>query len=190
MSVIAELAKLNNFNGMAAFYSGIVHSSTSKKTIQSLSPFYRQIYENAEQLFSEKSNYKRYREVLRSAGLTCIPYVGLFFRDLKQLLKGEFMERCQISLERCVEVANLVGDFTKYQRPHSQIDFSGRDIPLENQQIIPCVQKWIWSLVDEKGTSVSSEQFDCILHSLVSRFVVKVKEGDQMPLWMKVRTLF
>jgi hypothetical protein len=185
---MTELTKLNNFNGMAALYSGIVRSHTSKKTMHSLPQALRQTYEYAEQLFSDKSSHKRYREALRNATLPCIPYVGLFLIEIENLLTLQLVDGGQIWFERCVEVANLVGEFTKYQIPYNQFDFKSRNFPLEKLQLIPCVQKWLRGLVDDGSESVSNEQqYTGILKSLVARFVVKVKEESQSPLWTKVR---
>jgi hypothetical protein len=189
VNVMSELAKLNNFNGMAALYSGIVRSHTSKKMIQSMSIQHRRIYENAEQLFSDKSNYRRYRETIRSSGLACIPYVGLFFRDLKKL-KVELMVGCQISFERCVELAQLVEDFTKHQLPYSQLNFADTDLTYQLNQAIPCVQKWLNNLVDEKKEYISNEQqYTLVLESLIARFMMIVKDDEHSPSWMKVRNL-
>lgn len=176
LNLIYEFSKLNNFNGMAAFYSGIRKSSigNSKKVIHSLTMRHRQIYDNAESLFTDKSNYKRYRETIKSASLPCIPFVGVFLRDMTVMLKVKFIEGGMILFEKCRELADLITDFTKYQMRYDKIEE------------IPCVQRWLSGLVKEKLFSevvqreTVSNQFNGMGRSLLERFRTKIQNYSEM----------
>ncbi|KAI9365969.1 ras guanine nucleotide exchange factor domain-containing protein [Zopfochytrium polystomum] len=85
MKIAVELRKANNFNSLMAVLSGI-----SSSPILRLQKTYRLIlgkkaferYQVLEGLMSSERSFSAYRQALRVANPPCIPYLGVFLRDL------------------------------------------------------------------------------------------------------------
>jgi hypothetical protein len=187
LKVMLEFSVLNNFNGLAAFYFGIKKSidanSKTMKVLLSMTSQDRLIFENAKCLFSEKSNYKKYRENLRSTSLPCLPYVKLLQGDMKQLLKSVIVDG-KVDCDRCGDIVSLVEKLCKYQIPYFQFGSIKKDY---KWSLIPCIQKWLVTIGENKtiDNGLNEKYFREVSQTIVASLKLKVNESENLPSWVQ-----
>jgi hypothetical protein len=108
LSVMEELYKLNNFNGLASIWRGLTEIGTANAKKYSFQT--SKIFKKATELFSKK-NYEVYRKELKSCGVPCVPLGLVIEADILEQMEGKEpiakwnfvdVERCRI-LEEIVE---------------------------------------------------------------------------------------
>jgi hypothetical protein len=172
------LLKLKNFNGAFSIYDGIKRWKQLTPTrMMSRVPHLRQIYENAETIFSVKGNYKHYRKLLEKCTLPCVPLVDVWLMDIESLTEHEppFKSGNFINFEKCRLFSSVLAHIRGYQQRYHFTHIS-------------CLQKWLSGLVNEvvetvkyRKTMVSSH-FVMKWFELVMRFQTLVNQSRKRNL--------
>jgi hypothetical protein len=131
------LIKLNNYNSSFCIRLGISESAVGslKKYIHLIRTSQRIQFETNDNLFSEKSNWKKYREIIKKVSGPCVPYLGVILSDLKSL-KESLVDGGMIHMEKCRAITSLLDDIRQLQVPYKGIE------------MISCVRKWMIELRD------------------------------------------
>jgi len=81
------LEKMNNFHSLMAVLSGLNEGCIHrlKQTQTEIPEKYQMLYQELQTLMSYDGSYKNYRKRLNEAHLPCIPYLGIYLRDLTYL---------------------------------------------------------------------------------------------------------
>jgi len=128
--------QLQNFNALMEIIGGLRISSISrlKKTWESVGNRYIGEFNRLEELMSSKQNFKNYREILHAARAPCIPYLGIYLRDLTFIGDGnpntvanqKFANKTLINFDKRRMVASLINEKMEYQ----QGSYNFKEVPL------------------------------------------------------------
>lgn len=90
IKVAEQLCSLHNYLGLMAFISGMNHSSIGrlKFTKQLLAKKSQQSLKDMEKLMSAESSFKTYRSAIHTANPPCLPYLGVYLKDLTFIEDG------------------------------------------------------------------------------------------------------
>ncbi|TPX45820.1 hypothetical protein SeLEV6574_g03628 [Synchytrium endobioticum] len=85
MKIAIVLRNSNNYNSLMAVLAGlnsapIARLHNTRRLLMDKSTFH--MYEAIEKLMASEKSFAAYRHALKKSDLPCIPYLGLFFRDL------------------------------------------------------------------------------------------------------------
>ncbi|KNC55228.1 uncharacterized protein AMSG_10857 [Thecamonas trahens ATCC 50062] len=91
IAIARELRELNNLNGVLEIYGGLTSHAVKRlsHTWKKVSPEALAELESMRELGSAKASHKAYREALaRCGGQACVPFLGVFLRDLVLVHEG------------------------------------------------------------------------------------------------------
>jgi len=88
--VAQNLAELRNYNGLMGVLMGLTLSSVSrlKHTWSKLSQKYDLLYKSLSMFQDPSNSFKNYRDGLKVAGNTCVPYLCMYLSDLTFMEEG------------------------------------------------------------------------------------------------------
>ena len=116
-----NLKKLNNFNGVMEIVSGLNSSACFRlrKTWGAIGKAYEQKFEDLKELVSRDSNFKNFREYLKTKiSPPSIPYMGVYLTDLTFIEDGhnDLTAEGLINFEKRRQVAKVIEDLLYYQK--------------------------------------------------------------------------
>jgi son of sevenless-like protein len=84
IKIAAALRKINNFHTLMAVLSGLNDGPIFrlKTTKDQIPPKWLKVWEELQSLMSHEGSYVNYRHALSAAQPPCIPYIGIYLRDL------------------------------------------------------------------------------------------------------------
>ena len=119
--IIHKCIAIHNFDSAMAIYSTLtVIISFLKSAFSLVSQKSQKLMSEFEKSLSFKSNYKEYREMLRNASYPCIPFFGLFLRDITHKEDGavkvkEDGDVKKINFSRLSSIGENLIQFRNYQ---------------------------------------------------------------------------
>ncbi|MDP2434173.1 MAG: RasGEF domain-containing protein, partial [archaeon] len=122
ISVAHQLFKLNNFHLLTAVYAGLESSPIVrlKQTWAGISEKNRSRLKAIGEVLSALKNYSKYREVvskLRANRQSCLPYLGIYLRDLTFIHEGNAtMVNDLINYPKVQFVAALLSEFEYFRK--------------------------------------------------------------------------
>lgn len=84
IKIAKHLKKLQNYHTLMAVLMGLDDSPVNrlKQTKELVKPKHMMIFEKLNKLMSPEGSYSKYRKTLANAKPPCIPYIGIYLRDL------------------------------------------------------------------------------------------------------------
>src|SRR3989338_4751682 len=117
--------KLNNFNTMLEITAGLNMAPVRrlKKTWLAIPSKSTVDLEELERLMDHRQNYKTYRETIKNAPRPCLPYFGIFLRDITFIDVGNepLLPNGFVNFDRMSLISTLVQDFQSFQVPYPLI---------------------------------------------------------------------
>jgi len=112
--------ELNNFNGVMEILAGLETAAVQrlKQTWRNLPRKAWDMFEELNDLMSIPQNFKKFRQTLNTTKPPCVPYIGVFLKDLIFIEQGgEEPDGRMINFEKKAMVAKIVRQITSFQ-PH------------------------------------------------------------------------
>ena len=90
VDLAGELCNLRNYQCLSAVLSGLTSSSVGrmKRTLTEIPSATATKLKDLEWIFSLEKNFKNYREIMDNCSLPCVPYLGMYQKDLFFLNDG------------------------------------------------------------------------------------------------------
>lgn len=123
-----NLAKLQNYHTLMAILMGLGESSVYrlKSTKELIKPKYIEILEHLNSLMSPDQSYSMYRKKLAESNPPCIPYIGIYLRDLTYIEstpgKREIDGLEGIRFKQNLQVFNVINMIKSYQKVEYEFD--------------------------------------------------------------------
>eukprot|EP00002_Diphylleia_rotans_P038559 TRINITY_DN8793_c0_g4_i1.p1 TRINITY_DN8793_c0_g4~~TRINITY_DN8793_c0_g4_i1.p1 ORF type:complete len:1087 (+),score=223.15 TRINITY_DN8793_c0_g4_i1:44-3304(+) len=115
-----ELRKLKNYNAVAAVCAGLCNSAVHrlKFTREILRKGVVEIQEELENLMSPEGSYKNYREDIHTVNPPCVPFLGVYLRDLVFIEDGnpDTVGDNLINFQKRRFVYNVIQEICQYQQ--------------------------------------------------------------------------
>jgi len=114
-----KCAELRNYNSLMEILGGLNRGSVQrmKKAWEAVSQSSRETFQALNNLVDPRRNYKNYRDQLKRNVVPCLPYVGMYLRDLT--FTEEAMENKDgdlINFQKIQVVAKILKDFLFFQK--------------------------------------------------------------------------
>jgi hypothetical protein len=131
---VAESCRdLRNYNALMAILAGLNSSTINrlKKTWAVLPDRVRAQYETLVDLMDCKRNYSNYRARLKEDAVPCLPYVGLYRRDLTFVEEGnrdfrELVDRGRViqlvNFDKQTKTARIICELQRFQVPYNLVE--------------------------------------------------------------------
>eukprot|EP00004_Rigifila_ramosa_P023034 TRINITY_DN6406_c0_g1_i1.p1 TRINITY_DN6406_c0_g1~~TRINITY_DN6406_c0_g1_i1.p1 ORF type:complete len:737 (+),score=176.85 TRINITY_DN6406_c0_g1_i1:1228-3438(+) len=114
-----ELRKLNNFNSVAAVNAGLNISAVHrlKKTKETLTKQQLEAQQELKTLMEPVRSYAKYRDAIHSLNPPCVPFLGVYLRDLTFLEDGnENLSNGLINFQKRRRVFAVISEIQQYQQ--------------------------------------------------------------------------
>jgi hypothetical protein len=112
------LRKMHNYHTLMAVLSGLNEGSIYrlKHTRAEIPPRWAQTFQELQDLMKAEFSYRAYREELANAQPPCIPYIGIYLRDLTYFEEGgSNAEKGMINFKKNKNVYGVIQIIQKYQ---------------------------------------------------------------------------
>jgi len=113
-----KLKELNNFETMMAIISSLNDSAIHRLNLTKaeVKPRYLRYLEEMLELMSSQKSYAKYRKALQSLhGYPCIPYLGVYRRDLIYFEEGGKASKTTINFKLKKAMFGILQEMTKFQ---------------------------------------------------------------------------
>ena len=113
-----ELKRLNNLHAVAAISAGINTAAIHRmKFTSQIDKKIRDAEADLETLMAPDYSYKNYRAAIHSINPPCVPFIGVYLRDLVFIEDGnpDNDEKGLINLQKRRLVATVIEEITQYQ---------------------------------------------------------------------------
>jgi len=112
--------KLNNFNAVMEITSGLLNNSVFrlKKTWEQLQNKTKKKFDAMTKLMSNETNYRSYRDGLRSSNPPVVPYFGMYLTDLIYIENGnpDKTKENHINFDKSRIIARVIKEIQSYQQ--------------------------------------------------------------------------
>eukprot|EP00004_Rigifila_ramosa_P001953 TRINITY_DN11970_c0_g1_i1.p1 TRINITY_DN11970_c0_g1~~TRINITY_DN11970_c0_g1_i1.p1 ORF type:complete len:866 (+),score=210.34 TRINITY_DN11970_c0_g1_i1:24-2600(+) len=123
LKINQEFRKLNNFNAIAAVNAGLNVSGIHRlKGLKSgLNKSLEEAQVQLETLMDPQGSYAKYRDTIHSINPPCVPFLGVYLRDLVFIEDGnpdflEFENKQLINFQKCRYAYNVIAEIQQYQQ--------------------------------------------------------------------------
>jgi len=120
IDVAEECRKLNNLNSVMELLGGLRMAAVSrlKKSWDNIDAKHLAVFKKLEDLMSSLQNYKQYRETMNQSVPPCIPYLGIYLRDLTFIGDGNpnNFENGLINFDKRRMVAAVIYEKVEYSQ--------------------------------------------------------------------------
>jgi type II secretory pathway pseudopilin PulG len=123
--VASRCRELNNFNAVMAVLGGLQHSAVQRlqKTWEGVNTRSMDKFAELQALVSIENNWSKSRAAIAESKLPCVPYIGLFLKDLIFLEDGmpQMLDAASetINFSKQRKIARSILSFARYQDPPS-----------------------------------------------------------------------
>jgi len=125
IALAQKCLEIRNYNSLMEIIAGLNRGSVQrmKKTWETVAYVSRQTLSSLNQVVDSLQNYKNYRDQLRKSVLPCLPYFGIFLRDLTFMDVGNPGKIGEyINFEKIYMTSRILRDIQTYQRTPYHFD--------------------------------------------------------------------
>ena len=165
-NIAEKLSNLQNYLLTFAVVSGLTKSCVKRmaKTLASVSSNHLAVIDNLETNFSASNNFKSYRSILDKATPPCVPYIGVFQKDLIFMNDGNPNQIGElINFSKRSRVFEIILDSSLCQcGDYSRISYNKEFLAwvMNNAHILSEKEQFLWSRrVDPKDTEMVIAEF-------------------------------
>ncbi|XP_072016112.1 ras-specific guanine nucleotide-releasing factor RalGPS1-like isoform X2 [Amphiura filiformis] len=125
IKVAKKLYEINNFHSLMAVISAI-HSAPIFRLTKTWSLLHRKeraTYDKLAELLSEDENRQRLRDLVDSARLPCIPFLGMYLQDLIYIDVAHPSTGGMDSVNRSTKMNNILRTISEFQQSHYEFEY-------------------------------------------------------------------